>query len=208
MFRFSEVYPVSLTSFMFSYVTDTQQYKLSVSNTSGTDLAYLIGNFDLTSNFTLMIDYYNDSPYKNYATTDDKYAYMFYSSSNNYPQVMIKVKLDFFGDMNYSGTNQTDFWYIGPICIEFCNASYSDEFMPIVKPMNLIPLLITETFFNNKALNFIIQINDEYLVINYQLGTGSYNIILFDPLTLIYSNSYIIKLQYDNIHSVSFGIKW
>ena len=51
------MFPVSLTSFILVYNTDKQQYGLSVSETSGIDLAYFVGNFNLTANYTLMIDY-------------------------------------------------------------------------------------------------------------------------------------------------------
>ena len=99
---------MSLTGFILAYNTDIQQYGLGVSNTSGVDIAFLFGNFDLTANYTLMIDYNSDSPYFKYVTHDDKYAYFFYISSNNYPQILIKTKLDFFSGLNYSGSSQSN----------------------------------------------------------------------------------------------------
>ena len=116
-----------------------------------------------------MIDYFSDSPYYNSVTNDDQFLYIFYTSSNNYPQVLIKVKLDFFAGLNYSGTNQTGCWYIGPICIQFCNASYSDGFVPIVKPMMLIPNLITETFFNHKSFLGFLKLIDRKIVYIYRI---------------------------------------
>ena len=104
MFQYADVFPVSLDSFMLVYNTDKQQYGLSFSDTSGIDLAYFVGNFDLTPNYTLIIDYKNDYPYYNYGTGDNEYIYLLYISSNNYPQVMIKTKNYFFEGINYNET--------------------------------------------------------------------------------------------------------
>ena len=190
---YSGLRTVSLNSFMFIYGTDVQQYGLGVSNSSGTDVAFLVGNYDLTAKFTLMIDYFSDIPYYNYVAKDDKFLYVFYTSSNNNPQVLIKIKLDFFAGLNYSGTNQTGCWYIGPICIQFCNASYSDGFVPIVKPMMLIPNLITETFFNHKSFLGFLKLIDRKIVYIYDMGLYDFNAIEFDSDTLEHSQSYIGK---------------
>ena len=89
LFMYTELMPISLTSFMLTYNTDKQQYGFSVSNTSGIDLAFFVGNFDFTANYTLMIDYNNDYPYFKYQIIGEEYLYLFYISSNNYPQIMI-----------------------------------------------------------------------------------------------------------------------
>ena len=99
------MFPVSLTSFILVYNTDKQQYGLSVSDTSGIDIAFFVGNFNLTANYTLMIDYNNDYPHYKFSTFDSEYLFIFYTSSNNYPQVMIKVKIDFFNGLNYDQEN-------------------------------------------------------------------------------------------------------
>ena len=165
LFMYADVVPISLTSFLLTYNTDKEQYGLSVSNTSGIDLAYFVGNFDFTANYTLMLDYYNDYPYFNYKAIEGGYLYLLYFSSNNYPQVMIKTKLDFFHGINYNETISESWWYLGLICIQLWNASYSDGFMPIIKPLSLIPNFMTDVFFNKKKFILYYILLDEYLAI-------------------------------------------
>ena len=189
---------ISLTSFIFTYNTDKQQYGFSVSNTSGIDLAYFVGNFDFTANYTgcLMIDYYNDYPYFNYKVIGGDYLYLFYITSNNYPQIMIKTKLDFFNGINYNEVNSESWWYLGLICIPFWNASYSDRFMPIIKPLLLIPNIMTDVFLNKKKFELYYKLLDGYLMIIYIIGIDIYNVILFNPDTLIYSQSFTVSFPY------------
>ena len=203
LFQYAEVKPVSLTSFMLVYNTDQQQYGFSVSNTSGIDLAYLIGNFDLTVNYTLMIDYYNDYPYFKYQVFGEEYLYLFYISSNNYPQVMIKTKIDFFNGINYNETSSESWWYLGLICIPLWNASYSDRFMPIIKPLMLIPNLMTDVYFNKNTFILLYELLDGYLIIIYTIGNNMYNVILFNPDTLIYSQSFTVTFPYQILEIIT-----
>ena len=82
LFMYASAHPISLTSFVFKFQPSKSQYGLGVSDNSGLDLAYMIGNFDLTTNYTLMMDYNNDIPYFNYEDWSDQYCY--YSISQKY----------------------------------------------------------------------------------------------------------------------------
>ena len=66
LLKYAHAFPTSLTSFTLVFNTDQQQFGLSVAETSGIDLAFFSGNFDLTVNHTLMVDYNSDYPYFNY----------------------------------------------------------------------------------------------------------------------------------------------
>ena len=209
VFRNADTFPISLTSFMVYCNTDKQPIGLTASGPYGVDQAYYSGDFSLNTKYTLMIDYNNDIPYYRFNTMGNGSLFIFYISSNYNPQLMIKTKLDFFDGMNYDSISSDSCCYIDSICIPYWNASYSDGFKSIIKPLMLIPTVLSDVFFNNKNFNFIFAFMDEYLVINYIIGTNVYNVIMFDPDKLNYSQSFTVSFPYQlNIYNFESISNW
>ena len=98
--------------------------------------------------------------------------------------------------MNYDQENLESWWYIGPICVSYWNATYSNKFVPKVKPLMLMTDFMTEVFFNKKYFSLIYMLIDGYLEVNYIIGNDVYNAIFFDPDSLNYMQSFTVSLSY------------
>ena len=109
---------------------------------------------------------------------------------------MIKTKNYFFEGMNYNATASSSWWYIGHFCIPYWNATYLDKFEPIIKPLMIIQNFMTEVFFNKKNYYLMFTMLEEFLTLIYIIGNDVYNIILFDPNTLNYSQSFTVSISF------------
>ena len=55
---------------------------------------------------------------------------------------------------------------------------------------------MTDVFFSKKFFELYYKLLDGYLTIIYIIGTETYNVILFNPDTLIYSQSFTVSFPY------------
>ena len=60
----------------------------------------------------------------------------------------------------------------------------------------IIPNFMTEVFFNKKNYSLIYTMLEGFLTLIYIIGNDVYNIILFDPNTLNYSQSFTVSISY------------
>ena len=185
---------MSSTQFVLRYITDLVNHGMSVSSTSGSDMAFMHWTYDLVVDYTLMIDFGNDTPDKTYKSYYQNYTYLLYQTSNNLPQIMIKHKTDFLVDLNYTSiANSSACCTFGPFWIPYCNATYKSGEKPIAKYLKVTPTLTESSSYTK--YNILYDVVQDIISIYWYLGSQSHNLYQFDIATLSWSKSYVVALS-------------
>ena len=199
----SDINPISTTQFVLKFLTDLLNHNMSVSSTSGSDMAFMLCSYDLTVNYTLMIDFGGDTPDKTYKSYYQNYTYMLYQTSNNLPQLMIKHKTDLLSGLNYTSiANSTSCCSFGPLWIPYWGASYKSGELPIVKYLKVTPTS-TESA-NYTKYNILFDVVQDTISIYWFLGSQTHNLYQFDIATLSCSKSYIVALSGFYVNKISY----